>query len=211
MRRFLLQIRLFFLLFECAGRPPLASFLRGGATLTAWFAAVSLPAGVIDGDPVAWSVFAFLVAGHSLNLNANLRRLRPEDLPGVFSKIVLLWGLLFGLMIWSPDPIWFQRIFTVLPLLFAATCLIDMIDGRGTFSALFWPRDEMQTARPALIRAFFLKHLAFALLNETLIATAPTEAWVICLALLPFIQHYVNSALTTTILLDANIPDDPGA
>ena len=76
------------------------------------------------------------------------------------------------------------------------------MDGEGTFSEVTWPGDEMASARPMLARVFLLKHAALALLNETLIALTDASTWLVFLALLPIFQHFVNSGLTTTVLID---------
>ena len=47
-----------------------------------------------------------------------------------------------------------------------------------------------------------LKSNALALLNESLVALTDVSTWLVFLAMLPIFQHFVNSALMTTVLID---------
>jgi len=202
MRHLLRSVRLFLLLFEVAGLPPLAAVLQGVAVIATWLFIADLAPGLHEYRAFSWSVMAFLVVGFSLNLPSSIARVESETLNNVVKGVVLVWAGLFVMFLLVPDPIWFQRTFTVASVLSATGYLIDIADRKYDFAKSSWPQEELANARPALARVFFLKHLAFALLNETLIATVESDVWLIYLALLPMLNFYVSYALITTVLLD---------
>lgn len=201
MKRFLLPFRLFALLFESAGPPPLWRIGQGIAALATWVALAVLTPEQPSMVMFSMAVVAFMVMGHA-STPSRLRRSRELGKETSAVLVFVVASAIYGVLLLAPDPVWIQRLFTLWPILFAVACLIDIFDGKGTFAEAFWPHPSLAEARPLLARVFLLKHLAFALMNETLIATVSPEAWLIYLAILPILHHFVTSALITTVLID---------
>lgn len=193
--------RRFVLLFEVAGLPPLTALVQAGVTLALWLVLTHLSPDLFGAMSFNITVLGFITCGLVLRRSASRRRSRRHGQPMANPVALAIWLGAATLCLATENPRWLQHMFTLIPVLFAIACLIDIWDGEGTFSKVTWPGDDMASARPALARVFLLKHAALALLNETLIALTDASTWLMFLALLPIFQHFVNSALTTTVLI----------
>ena len=192
----------FIMFFEIAGLPPLTALVQAGITLAMWLLLTHLSPGLFGPMSFNITVLGFITSGLVLRRSASRRRSRKHGHPLANLLSLAIWLAAAVLCLATNNPRWIQHMFTLIPVLFAIACLIDIWDGEGTFSAVTWPGEEMASFRPALARVFLLKHVALALLNETLIALTHPSTWLVFLALLPVFQHFVNSALTTTVLVD---------
>lgn len=202
MRRILFPFRVLLAMFRLAGPPEWPTLAQSGAVLATWLVLFRLAPGLAGGAAFASTVFVAIASGQAVRLGTTLKRIRTARVPGAGPVVLGAVAAIYGLIFLAPDPVWLQRLMTVLPALFAIACLIDILDGEGTFAAHWWPDPELREARPALTRAFLLKHTGFALLNETLIAAVSPQAWLLYLAVLPVLHHFVTSALTASVLLE---------
>ena len=194
--------RRFILLFEVAGLPPLTALVQAGVTLALWLLLTQLSPGLLGPMSFDITVLGFITCGLVLRRSASRRRSRKHGHPLANLVSLAIWLGAAALCLATDNPRWIQHMFTLIPVLFAIACLVDIWDGEGTFSEVTWPGEDMASYRPALTRVFLLKHATLALLNETLIALTDASTWLVFLALLPIFQHFVNSALTTTVLID---------
>ena len=189
-------------IYKAGGRYPLTVLVQTGVTLALWLLLTQLSPGLFGPMSFNITVLGFITCGLVLRRSASRRRSRKHGHPMANLVSLAIWLGAAALCLATDNPRWIQHMFTLIPVLFAVACLIDIWDGEGTFSAVTWPGEEMASYRPALTRVFLLKHAALALLNETLIALIDASTWLVFLALLPVFQHFVNSALTTTVLID---------
>jgi hypothetical protein len=200
MNRIILPFRKFILLFTVAPRPSVQVFLPGLVLLTVWHL----------GRPFTATTPLFCLAVASgfatkFVLNVfNRRRTILERMPPLHAAAWIGTSALLPiiLLLWAQDVRWCQNLFTLLPALQALVYLIDMLINDSAAALSRWPPDLSVRARQNLARAQILRDLAFALFNTTLITTVTPDHWLIWLALKPVADHYITSALATTVLLD---------
>lgn len=105
-----------------------------------------------------------------------------------------------ALLIWIDDPLLCQRMQSLYFVVLGAMFLSDVIANRTDMAALFWPWEPMTRYLPGLSRMMVLYHLAFLLLNETLIRVLLPAGWLVFWAVLPVISHLILSALIATVV-----------
>jgi hypothetical protein len=201
MRRFLLPLRLFALLFQTAPPFPAAALLPSLSLLGIFIGLILCAAP--NNVAITLAVASALVLRAWPKLRPTAAQIRKVT-NGTTAAMTI--GLCFALpmafLLWQMDTRWSQHMVTLGPLAVALTRLIDIADGQYTAARMTWPDPE--SAWPMLTRVMFLSTLAFALLNETIMRTASLELWIAWFALMPNLSHYVTSALTTTVLLELN-------
>ncbi|PWK57041.1 hypothetical protein [Silicimonas algicola] len=197
-----LRLRLFALLFETAGPPPLHRLVQSGAALAVWTGLSRIP-GMAETTVFVATVLTALAIGHAANARTLPEKVGHEATALSLIVFFCLIAVIYGIILLSPDPVWVQHLFTIVPALFALGCFLDIVSRTEGFGRDWWPDDAMNKARPMLTRAFLLKHLSMAVLNATLVASVSLDAWVMWFAVLPLVNHYLTAGLTTTVLLDA--------
>lgn len=199
MRHFFVHLRVFALLFRMAPPFPAGALLPSLALLALYIGLILCGASV--DVAVTLAVAAALAVRATPRLKSTAAQV-SRSVGTTFSVVVI--GLTFflpiGLMLWQMDTRWSQHMVTFGALALALMRFIDIADGRYTAARMSWPGCE--SAWPMLTRIMFLKSLAFALLNETILRTASLEIWIAWFALMPVLSHYVTSALTVTVFLD---------
>lgn len=108
------------------------------------------------------------------------------------------------LLTWVDDPLWCQRMQSLYFIVLGSMFLSDVIGQRNDMAALFWPWDKMKPYLSALTRMMVLYHMAFLLLNETMIRVLLPAGWLVFWAVLPVISHLVLSALILTVVEDTD-------
>ncbi len=176
--------------------------MQSGAALAVWTLMSRMP-GIAETSVFVATVLTATAIGHAASARTIPDRVGNEATALSFTVFFCLVAVIYGLILVSPDPIWVQHLFTVVPALFALGCFIDIVSRTESFGRDWWPDDAMNKARPMLTRAFLLKHLSMAVLNATLVASVSLDAWLMWFAVLPLVNHYLTAGLTTTVLLDA--------
>ena len=199
MRRFLVHLRVFALLFQMAPPFPSGALLPSLALLVIYIGLILTGAPVHVAVTLAVTAALLLRAWPKLMPTATQIRESTNATTAVIA-IGLFFALPIAFLLWQMDTRWSQHMVTFAALATALVRFIDIADGRHTAARMTWP--DYQSAWPMLTRVMFLKSLAFALLNETILRTASLEVWVAWFALMPVLSHYVTSALTVTVFLD---------
>jgi hypothetical protein len=98
------------------------------------------------------------------------------------------------------DPLWCQRMQSVFYVVIAGVFLQDVMNGRNTTAASFWPDEEMRAHLPNLTRMMVVYNFTFLLLNETMIRIVEPSQWLLFWAVLPVIGHMVLRAMVLTVI-----------
>lgn len=98
------------------------------------------------------------------------------------------------------DPLTCQRLQSAFYLMIGAVFLSDVLQGRVTTAASFWPDLDMRAHLPNLTRVMVIYNFSFFLLNETLIQTVAASHWLLFWAVLPVIGHAILRALVLTVI-----------
>lgn len=103
------------------------------------------------------------------------------------------------------DPLWCQRMQSLFYVVIGGIFLQDVLHGRTSTAASFWPDAEMRDHLPNLTRIMVVYNFAFLLLNETMIRAVDASHWLLFWAMLPVIGHMVLRAMVLTVInLDDN-------
>lgn len=103
------------------------------------------------------------------------------------------------------DPLWCQRMQSLFYVVIGGIFLQDVLHGRTSTAASFWPDAEMHEHLPNLTRIMVVYNFAFLLLNETMIRAVDASHWLLFWAMLPVIGHMVLRAMVLTVInLDDN-------
>jgi hypothetical protein len=105
----------------------------------------------------------------------------------------------------ADDPLWCQRMQSLFYIVIGSIFLIDVLKGRTTTAASFWPDAEMRGYLPNLTRMMVVYNFSFLLLNETLISTVDASYWLLFWAVLPIIGHTILRAMVLTVI---NLDDE---
>lgn len=103
------------------------------------------------------------------------------------------------------DPLWCQRMQSLFYVVIGGIFLQDVLHGRTTTAASFWPDAEMRDHLPNLTKMMVVYNFAFLLMNETMIRAVEPSHWLLFWAVLPIIGHTVLRAMVLTVInLDDN-------
>ncbi len=103
------------------------------------------------------------------------------------------------LIAFAADPLVCQRLQSAWCVIFGGMFLSDVVFGRATVTARFFPHPELAHLYPVLARGMVLICLAFVLVNEMLIASVEPSLWLLYWAVLPVLTHVMQSALVTAV------------
>jgi hypothetical protein len=194
-------VRLFLSLFQ--DLPPLSRALYlPGAVLLVGYPVLS----VLLGPDMQGSAFAtaFLLAlgmRVALGFEGMVRRMLTRysaRQAAVFALVFAIVPLVLVAMV--DDPLWCQRMQSLFYVVIGGLFLQDVLHGRATTAASFWPDAEMKAHLPNLTRMMVVYNFGFLLLNETMIRAVDVSYWLLFWAVLPVIGHSVLRAVVLTVI-----------
>jgi hypothetical protein len=198
-------VRLFLSLFQ--DLPPLSRALYlPGAVLLLGYPVLSVLLGSENGGQAFATAFlAALAVRIGMGFEGMVRRMLTRYSAGQAVVFALLMaGLPLAVLALADDPLWCQRMQSVFYVVIAGIFLQDLLQGRTSTAASFWPDAEMREHLPNLTRMMVIYNFGFLLLNETMIRVVEPSHWLLFWAVLPIIGHTVLRAMVLTVInLDA--------
>lgn len=198
-------VRLFLSLFQ--DMPPLSRALYlPGAVLLVSYPVLSVALGSENGGQAfATAFFLALAVRIGMGFEGMVRRMLTRYTAGQAVVFALLMaGLPLAILALANDPLWCQRMQSVFYVVIAGIFLQDLLQGRTSTAASFWPDAEMREHLPNLTRMMVIYNFGFLLLNETMIRAVDPSHWLLFWAVLPIIGHTVLRAMVLTVInLDA--------
>lgn len=198
-------VRLFLSLFQ--DLPPLSRALYlPGAVLLIGYPVLSVLLGSENGGQAFATAFlAALAVRIGMGFEGMVRRMLTRYSAGQAVVFALLMaGLPLAVLALADDPLWCQRMQSVFYVVIAGIFLQDLLQGRTSTAASFWPDAEMREHLPNLTRMMVIYNFGFLLLNETMIRVVEPSYWLLFWAVLPIIGHTVLRAMVLTVInLDA--------
>ena len=198
-------VRIFLSLFQ--DLPPLSRALYlPGAVLLIGYPVLSVLLGSDNGGQAFATAFlAALAVRIAMGFEGMVRRMLTRYSAGqavVFALVMA--GLPLAVLALADDPLWCQRMQSVFYVVIAGIFLQDLMQGRTSTAASFWPDAEMREHLPNLTRMMVIYNFGFLLLNETMIRAVDPSHWLLFWAVLPIIGHTVLRAMVLTVInLDA--------
>jgi hypothetical protein len=198
-------VRLFLSLFQ--DLPPLSRALYlPGAVLLLGYPVLSVLLGSENGGQAFATAFlAALAVRIGMGFEGMVRRMltRYSARQAVVFALLMA-GLPLAVLALADDPLWCQRMQSVFYVVIAGIFLQDLLQGRTSTAASFWPDAEMREHLPNLTRMMVIYNFGFLLLNETMIRVVEPSHWLLFWAVLPIIGHTVLRAMVLTVInLDA--------
>ena len=198
-------VRIFLSLFQ--DLPPLSRALYlPGAVLLIGYPVLSVLLGSDNGGQAFATAFlAALAVRIGMGFEGMVRRMLTRYSAGQAVVFALLMaGLPLAVLALADDPLWCQRMQSVFYVVIAGIFLQDLMQGRTSTAASFWPDAEMREHLPNLTRMMVIYNFGFLLLNETMIRAVDPSHWLLFWAVLPIIGHTVLRAMVLTVInLDA--------
>ncbi|MBL9051360.1 MAG: hypothetical protein JNK19_14715 [Tabrizicola sp.] len=199
-------VRLFLSLFQ--DLPPLSRALYlPGAVLLLGYPVLSVVLGPDHGGQAFATAFlAALAVRIGMGFEGMVRRMltRYSALQATIFALAFA-GLPLMVLALADDPLWCQRMQSVFYVVIAGVFLQDVLNGRTTTAASFWPDAEMREHLPNLTKMMVVYNFGFLLLNETMIKVVDASHWLLFWAMLPIIGHMVLRAMVLTVInLDDN-------
>lgn len=199
-------VRLFLSLFQ--DLPPLSrSLYLPGAVLLVGYPVLSVAFGP-DHSAQAFAT-AFLAAFAvriAMGFEGMVRRMLTRYSVTQTVAFALSFAVLPLLVLaFADDPLWCQRMQSLFYVVIGGIFLQDVLHGRTTTAASFWPDAEMREHLPNLTKMMVVYNFAFLLMNETMIRAVEPSHWLLFWAVLPIIGHTVLRAMVLTVInLDDN-------
>jgi hypothetical protein len=199
-------VRLFLSLFQ--DLPPLSRALYlPGAVLLIGYPVLSVLLGSERGGQAFATAFLLALAVRiGMGFEGMVRRMltRYSTMHATVFALVFA-GVPLLVVAFANDPLWCQRMQSLFYVVIGGVFLQDVLNGRTSTAASFWPDAEMREHLPNLTRMMVVYNFAFLLLNETLIQSVGASQWLLFWAILPVIGHMVLRALVLTVI---NLDDD---
>jgi hypothetical protein len=199
-------VRLFLSLFQ--DLPPVSrSLYIPGAVLLIGYPILSVALGPDLGNEAFVTAFlAAFAVRIALGFEGMVRRMLTRySAPRTVALALLFAVLPLVLLLMADDPLWCQRIQSLLYVAIGGVFLMDVMKGRNDTAASFWPDAEMRGHLPNLTKMMVVYNFSFLLLNETMIHAIQPSNWLLFWAVLPVIGHTVLRALVLTVI---NLDDD---
>ncbi|MFM7333876.1 MAG: hypothetical protein ACKO1H_05615 [Tabrizicola sp.] len=198
--------RLFLSLFQ--DMPPLSrSMYLPGAVLLVSYPVLSVAFGPeYSGQAFATAFLTALAVRIAMGFEGMVKRLltRYSATQAVAFALALA-GLPLLVLALVDDPLWCQRMQSLFYVVIGGIFLQDVMNGRTSTAASFWPDAEMRDHLPNLTRMMVVYNFAFLLMNETMIRAVEPSHWLLFWAVLPIIGHTVLRAMVLTVInLDDN-------
>lgn len=194
-------VQLFLSLFQ--DLPPLSRALYlPGAVLLIGYPVLSVLLGSENGGQAFATAFlAALAVRIGVGFEGMVRRMLTRYSTGQAVVFALLMaGLPLAVLALADDPLWCQRMQSVFYVVIAGIFLQDLMQGRTSTAASFWPDAEMREHLPNLTRMMVIYNFGFLLLNETMIRVVEPSHWLLFWAVLPIIGHTVLRAMVLTVI-----------
>ncbi len=198
-------VRLFLSLFQ--DLPPLSRALYlPGAVLLIGYPVLSVALGPESGGQAFATAFLLALAVRvGMGFEGMVRRMltRYSATQAVIFALAFA-GVPLLVVAMVDDPLWCQRMQSLFYVVIAGVFLQDLMQGRTSTAASFWPAAEMREHLPNLTRMMVVYNFGFLLLNETMIRAVDPSHWLLFWAVLPIIGHTVLRAMVLTVInLDA--------
>jgi len=161
------------------------------------------------GHGAPWGVSGFVWAAAALCMTTALVRLptRRRLLDGHEEEVGLSWatwvavGLIVAVQISQNDEVFSQRLWTLSLLGLAAGYLVFYLFAREAVTRLPIPWRRNRSAHSIVLPVEVLRLVAFAVLNEAVIAEHDTALWVTARSLMPILLTPVVRWLTLLLLI----------
>jgi hypothetical protein len=198
--------RIFLSLFQ--DMPPLSrSMYLPGAVLLIGYPVLSVAFGPDhQGQAFATAFLAALSVRIAMGFEGMVRRLLTRySVTRSVAFALAFAGLPLLVLALMDDPLWCQRMQSLFYVVIGGIFLQDVLNGRTSTAASFWPDAEMRDHLPNLTRMMVVYNFAFLLMNETMIRAVDASHWLLFWAVLPIIGHTVLRAMVLTVInLDDN-------
>jgi len=194
-------VRIFLSLFQ--DLPPLSRGLYlPGAVLLIGYPVLSVLLGSENGGQAFTTAFlAALAVRIAMGFEGMVRRMLTRYSAGQAVAFALVMaGLPLAVLALADDPLWCQRMQSAFYVVIAGIFLQDLMQGRTSTAASFWPDAEMREHLPNLTRMMVIYNFGFLLLNETMIRVVEPSHWLLFWAVLPIIGHTVLRAMVLTVI-----------
>ena len=200
-------VRLFLSLFQ--DLPPLSRALYlPGAVLLIGYPVLSVLLGSENGSQAFATAFLLALAVRiGMGFEGMVRRMLTRYTVAQATIFALLFaGVPLLVIAMVDDPLWCQRMQSMFYVVIAGVFLQDVLHGRTSTAASFWPDAEMREHLPNLTKMMVVYNFGFLLLNETMIRVVEPSHWLLFWAVLPIIGHTVLRAMVLTVInLDDNV------
>lgn len=194
-------VRLFLSLFQ--DLPPLSRALYlPGAVLLIGYPVLSVLLGPDNGGQAFATAFlAALAVRIAMGFEGMVRRMmtRYSAQQSVIFALIFA-GLPLAILALVDDPLWCQRMQSMFYVVIGGVFLQDVLHGRTSTAASFWPDAEMKDHLSNLTRMMVVYNFGFLLLNETMIRVVDPSHWLLFWAVLPIIGHSVLRAMVLTVI-----------
>ena len=198
-------VRLFLSLFQ--DLPPLSrSLYLPGAVLLVGYPVLSVLLGPDHGGQAFATAFlAALAVRIAIGFEGMVRRMLTRYSPRQAVVLALVFAAApLAVLALADDPLWCQRMQSLFYVVIAGVFLQDVLNGRTSTAASFWPDAEMREHLPNLTKMMVVYNFGFLLLNETMIRAVEPSHWLLFWAVLPIVGHLVLRAMVLTVInLDA--------
>ncbi|MBY0352374.1 hypothetical protein [Tabrizicola sp.] len=194
-------VRLFLSLFQ--DLPPMSrSLYLPGAVLLVGYPVLSVAFGPDhSGQAFATAFIAALAVRIGMGFEGMVRRMLTRYSVTRTAVVALGFaGLPLLVLAVVDDPLWCQRMQSVFYVVIGGVFLQDVLLGRTSTAASFWPDAEMREHLPNLTRMMVVYNFGFLLMNETMIRAVDTSYWLLFWAVLPIIGHTVLRAMVLTVI-----------
>lgn len=194
-------VRLFLSLFQ--DLPPMSrSLYLPGAVLLVGYPVLSVAFGPDhSGQAFATAFIAALAVRIGMGFEGMVRRMLTRYSVTRTAVLALGFaGLPLLVLAVVDDPLWCQRMQSVFYVVIGGVFLQDVLLGRTSTAASFWPDAEMRAHLPNLTRMMVVYNFGFLLMNETMIRAVDTSYWLLFWAVLPIIGHTVLRAMVLTVI-----------
>ncbi|MES2539037.1 MAG: hypothetical protein V4583_00395 [Pseudomonadota bacterium] len=194
-------VRIFLSLFQ--DLPPMSrSLYLPGAVLLIGYPLLSVLLGPDhNGQAFATAFLAALAVRIGMGFEGMVRRMltRYSATQSVVFALVFACAPL-AVLAMVDDPLWCQRMQSMFYVVIAGVFLQDVLNGRSTTAASFWPDEEMRAHLPNLTKMMVVYNFTFLLLTETMIRVVEPSQWLLFWAVLPVIGHMVLRAMVLTVI-----------
>ena len=194
-------VRIFLSLFQ--DLPPMSrSLYLPGAVLLIGYPLLSVLLGPDhNGQAFATAFLAALAVRIGMGFEGMVRRMltRYSTTQSVVFALIFACAPL-AVLAMVDDPLWCQRMQSMFYVVIAGVFLQDVLNGRSTTAASFWPDEEMRAHLPNLTKMMVVYNFTFLLLNETMIRVVEPSQWLLFWAVLPVIGHMVLRAMVLTVI-----------
>ncbi len=194
-------VRLFLSLFQ--DLPPMSrSLYLPGAVLMIAYPVLSVLLGPDSGGQAFATAFlAALAVRIAMGFEGMVRRMLTRYSPSQAVIFALVFAAVpLAVLALADDPLWCQRMQSMFYVVIAGVFLQDLMNGRSTTAASFWPDEDMRAHLPNLTRMMVVYNFTFLLLNETMIRVVEPSQWLLFWAVLPVIGHMVLRAMVLTVI-----------